>query len=282
MTIRPISADDVDFALALTNVEGWAYSRPEFERILRLPHEGSLVWIDGPPAGFVTSVQFGGTAVIGHLVVSSEFRGKKVGRSLLEECLGCLDSMGIRSVLVFSTAQGRSLYESCGFRPTRRVVSYGISDAPHGRRHVPVCPNLLPEDLDEVCAVDEEVFGDDRTIVLEDLYNGHPGFCFKTEEAGRISGYVFVRSTPIGLDIGPWVSLTGSPEDAERLIAAALSVQPGGRFDMGFFGDCPLAMGALGGYPCVKRFDVQLMVRGEDRYPSSAKGALGIAAFELG
>lgn len=282
MHMRPMRVEDIDYALTQANLEGWAYTHPEFERIFRLPHRGCLVWDEGSPAGFVTSVQCGGTAVIGHLVVSAGSRGRKVGRTLLDGCLAELDAGGVESVLLFSTAQGERLYRSCGFRPTRRVISYGISATGLGERVPPTCTCILPEDLDEVCSIDERVFGDDRRAVLEDLYGGDPDMCFKSVTEGRITGYVFGRRTPMGSDIGPWTSVTGSPADAAGLVTSVLSVQPGGRFDLGLFEDSPLAMGALEGFPCVKRFDVLLMVKGEDRYPADAEGALGIAAFELG
>lgn len=282
MTIRRMTEEDIGFALALSNLEGWAYSATEFEQMFRFPHEGSLVWEEGSPAGFITSVQCGTTATIGHLVVSTEARGRNIGRRLLEASLAEIDSLDIESVLLFSTAQGERLYSSFGFRPSRGVVSYGVSTASRGVTAAPICPQLSPEDLDEACSIDERVFGDDRGDLLETLYRGHPGMCFKKVSQGRLTGYVFVRDTPIGPNIGPWASVTGSPDDAAQLLASALSVRPASRFDMGLFRDIPLAMRLVEGYQCVKRFDVMMMVRGADRYPRREDGALGIAAFELG
>lgn len=278
--MRPMDEGDIEFALRLTDNEGWAYTQSEFERILRLPHMGCYVWEEDEPIGFVTSVQFGVTAVIGHLVVAAEARGRKVGRHLLEASLRELDSEGIESVLVFSTISGERLYPSFGFRRHRSVVSYGLMAS--NRSQSPRCPALASTDMADVCRIDEAVFGDDRSALLRELWREHPDLCFKTETDGELSGFIFGRRTPLGGDFGPWCSTTGSHEDARDLVQSVLSCFRGERVDTGFFDDSPVARSVIQDTEAVKRFSVSLMVRGDDRYPSERSGALGIAGFELG
>ncbi len=278
--MRAMVKGDIDFAIGLTDHEGWAYTRPEFERILRLPHVGSYVWDDERPLGFVTSVQYGDSAVIGHLVVSGEVRGRKVGRRLLEASLRELDNAGMRSVLLYATAAGEPLYESCGFRALRGVVSYGFR-MDHGER-ARRCELLSREDLPEVCELDGELFGGDRSVLLKELHAEHPNLCFKIVRDGRLTGYVFGRRTPLGGDIGPWCSATGSMDDARGLMDSVLGCFMGERVDLGFFDDVPLIRSVLGGCEVLKQVSVKLMVRGDVRYPKERVGALGIAGFELG
>jgi len=278
--MRVMVKDDIDFAIGLTDQEGWAYTRPEFERILRLPHVGSLVWDDDGPLGFVTSVQYGDSAAIGHLVVSGEARGKKVGRRLLEASLRELDNSGIRSILLYATSAGEPLYKSCGFKALRDVVSYGFRVEP--RKSLRRNEMLSSKDLQEVCELDGGLFGDDRSELLKELFRGHPDSCFKTVRDGRITGYVFGRRTPLGGDIGPWCSVTGSVDDALGLVNSVLDYFKGERVELGFFDDVPLARSILEGCEPLKQFSVKLMVRGDVRYPRERTGVLGIAGFELG
>ena len=278
--MRAMVKDDIDFAVGLTDQEGWAYTRPEFERILRLQHAGSLVWDDEGQLGFVTSVQYGDSAVIGHLVVSGEARGRKVGRRLLEASLREIDDAGVTSVLLYATSAGERLYESCGFRAIRDVVSYGFCVCPG--EDARGCEMLSSGDLSEVCELDEELFGADRSKLLRELHGEHPDLCFKTVRDGRVTGYVFGRRTALGGDIGPWCSVTGSIDDALGLIDSVLSCFSGERVDLGFFGDVPLARSVLEDSEALKQFSVKLMVRGAVRYPKERVGALGIAGFELG
>ena len=278
--MRAMTEGDIGFALELTDREEWAYSRNEFERMFRLPHSGCLVWDEGSPSAFVTGVQYGRTAVISHLVVSGESRGRNIGRRLLEASLGELDKLGMESVLLFSTSSGERLYRSLGFCNLRDVVSYGfrVGDDLGGRR----CAGVQPEDMEEVCALDSCLFGDDRSLLLNELYAEHPDLCFKTVDGGRVTGFAFGRRTPLGGDIGPWASTSGHDEDASSLLRSVLDGFRGERVDVGFFDDVPLAMSLLDGQRREKEFRVKLMVRGGVRYPAVPQGVLGIAGFELG
>ena len=278
--MREMVEGDIDFVLGLTDREGWGYSRPELERVLRLSHLGCHVLEEDGPAGFITSIQFGETAVIGHLVVSAEARGRKVGRRLLEGTLSELDAAGTRSVVVFSTPAAERLYRSCGFRHSRPLVSMGFTVGEEEGR--PSCSRLANDDLAEVCALDEEVFGDDRSGLLKELYGEYPDLCYKDVHGGDITGYVLARRNPLGGDLGPMCSTTGSPEDALSLMESVLHRFRGERLDLGFFDDVPVLRPLMESRTSIKRIPVRLMVRGDDRYGADRVGALGIAGFELG
>ncbi len=278
--MRKMVVEDIGFVLELTDREGWGYTRPELERVLRLSRLGCHVLEEDGPAGFITSIQFGETAVIGHLVVSAEVRGKKVGRRLLEGTLSELDAAGARSVVVFSTPAAERLYRSCGFRHSRPLVSMGFTVGDEEGRHA--CAPLVDDDLAEVCALDERVFGDDRSVLLTGLYREYPDLCYKDVRGSDITGYVFARRNPLGGDLGPMCSTTGSPEDALSLMESVLCRFRGERLDLGFFDDVPALRPLIESRLSVKRIPVRLMVRGDDRYSTDRVGALGIAGFELG
>ena len=278
--MRRLTEEDLDFALELTNREGWGYSRPELERVLRLSRLGSYVWDEGGSSGFISSLHYGRTAVIGHLVVSEESRGRKVGRKLLEKALDDFDGAGFGSVVVFSTPAAERLYHSCGFERTRQLVSYGFMV--EGREASSPCERLLPEDLGEVCGIDTRIFGDDRSPFIEGLFREYPDLCYKVRRGDRIAGYCLGRRNPLGGDLGPLASLSPSPEDALALVDTFLGNFVGRRVDLGFFDDVPYLRSFMGSYASVKRIPVRLMVRGENRYSAEEAGALGIAGFELG
>ncbi len=278
--MRRLTEGDLDFALELTDREGWGYSRPELERVLRMSSMGSYLWDEGGPSGFIASLHYGRTAVIGHLVVSEESRGRKVGRMLLETALGDFDRAGFSSVVVFSTPAAERLYHSCGFERTRHLVSYGF--IVEGCGTSPPCERLLPEDLGEVCEIDKNVFGDGRSPFIEGLFREYPDLCYKVQRGGRITGYCLGRRNPLGGDLGPLTSLSPSPEDALALIGSFLGNFLGRRVDLGFFDDVPYLRSLMESYASVKRIPVRMMVRGDGRYSAGLAGALGIAGFELG
>ncbi len=261
------------------NEEQWAYSSVEIERVLSLSKDMCYVWEDEELRGFVTSLAYSSTAIIGHLLVTAENRGSGIGKGLLEHALSVLDSSGIESVIVFSTEDGSGLYERMGFSKGPKAVSYGMNvTGPISR--LPGAKPVLPEDLDEIATIDEHMFGDSRANLMERLYVEHPGLCHKiVNENGMIDGYIFARKTPIGGDIGPWVCRT---PDANNLLSSVLSSFEGSRVDMGYFEDNPNIRSIIELHTPVKNFSVRLMIRGLPRYTGDLTRVFGIAGFELG
>ena len=88
MGIRVLERSDLDFATHLTVKEGWNYTSLEIGRMLRLDPNGSFVYEDAAPLGFVTSVTYGRTGVLGHLIVSSDGRGRGIGNLLTAAAIG--------------------------------------------------------------------------------------------------------------------------------------------------------------------------------------------------
>ncbi len=276
--IRTMRTSDIDFVLNATNQVRWAYSRVEIERVLSLSKGLSYVWEDEELRGLITSMIHSSTAIIGHLLVTAGNRGVGIGRSLLEHVLSILDSSGIESVITFSTEDGTSLYERMGFSKGPKVVSYGMNVTGPFPRLTTTEP-VFPDDLDEVAAIDERLFGDSRANLLENLHADNPDLCRKTVNGGVIDGYIFARRTPLGGDIGPWICRT---HDAHHLLSSVLSSFDGMRVDMGYFEDNPNIRRIIDSHAQVKNFDVRMMTRGLPRYTGDLTRVFGIAGFELG
>ena len=276
--IRTMRSSDMGFVLNATNEMQWAYSRVEIERVISLSNGVSYVWEDEELRGFITSLIYSSTAIIGHLFVTAGYRGIGIGKSLLEHALSVLDSSGVESVIVFSTEDGSGLYEQMGFSKGPKVVSYGMNvTGPLSR--LPGAESVLPEDLDEIAAFDERIFGDSRINLMERLYAEHPDLCRKIVNDGTIDGYIFARRTPLGGDIGPWIC--GAP-DASHLLSSVMSSFECSRVDIGYFEDNPWIKPLIDSHAQVKNFNVRLMTRGLPRYTGDRTKVFGIAGFELG
>lgn len=278
--------DDVGRAISLISGEGWGYTRVDLQRMLSLCPEGSFVWdSEGGIRGVVTSVTYGSTASLGHLVISRESRGRSIGRKLLEHFIDSVDSAGVRSTILYATEQGSKLYEQYGFRATHELTAVGVlvSDSERKRMQV-VCEPVSDGDMPAICATDKEMFGDDRSPLLRHLRSEFPEHCFKLEDEGALTGYVFGRRTPIGFDIGPWVCSTGSIEDARTLLTSVMGSFPGGgRTDVSPFSDNGSALEVLGDYHRYRRAEaVKLMVRGDARYVSRRGEIFSVPGLEVG
>ena len=286
MPARVMTVDDVDLAVELINREGWGHTRIDLERILSLSPESNYVWeSNGVVRGFITSVVYERTALVAHVLVSRESRGRQIGRNLVETLLEKLDSEGTRSAVLFATEEGAKLYRKFGFETTNHMSSVGLYVREAEMRSLDCsCPRVEDDDIQELIDLDRLAFGDGRGELMQRLYRDFPEHCFKIERDGRAAGFIFGRRTPIGYDIGPWMCTTGSEGDAGMLFASVVSSFPcGGRVDVSPFLDHQGAKRVLSRYHHYKVAEtVGLMARGEHRYTRGREPVYGVAGFELG
>jgi GNAT superfamily N-acetyltransferase len=282
-----MTCEDMEFALSLIRKEGWGHTRVDLERMLSLTPDGSYVWeSEGIPRGFITSIRYKDTAMIGHLIVSSDSRGRQVGKGLVKALLEDVDSRGVSSVMLYATADGDRLYRQFGFADSgHELVAAGLLVKQAERCALrSQCAMVQEDDLDEIISQDRETFGDDRASLITRLYDDFPEHCFKVDKSGELIGFVFGRRTPIGFDIGPWLCAPDHRSDAEALLGSVIHSFPcGGRTDLSPFSSNREARSILDRfYHYRKAVSVKLMIRGAPRYVEKKDRVFGVAGFEIG
>ncbi len=283
MPMRQFQKEDIEFALDLVHREGWLYHRVELERMLDMDPEGSFLYEETERLGFITTVTYQKTGVIGHLVVTERARGRKLGQALIEHAIDYSSRRGMDSLMLFATEQGVEVYKRHGFRTIAEVFCIQAENARD--MTLPEHPDIHPvreDDLPIIGAMDASIFGDDRSRLLARLYRDHPDMCFKLERSGTIQGYAFGRTTMSANDFGPWVCISGVTADARALFRSVVS-----RFDdrsvfMGVFTDNDEAVRLASELKAQRTWRTQLMVRGEARYTGRREHSLGLVGFELG
>jgi hypothetical protein len=186
-------------------------------------------------------------------------------------------------MLLYATLEGVPLYNRLGFA-VRREVSC-IHAATVGGRGADAgtsCELVSEEDLPEIARIDSRIFGDDRSQLIDLLYEEFPENAFKIQRDGKIVGFSFGRRTPTGFDLGPWVCLSGSRKDAEDLFSATVSSLGEGTVYLGVFVDNLIAAEIADSFKKVGIWETQLMIRGNERYNTDIDKLFGVAAFELG
>ncbi len=287
MAARRMTRDDVGFALSLIHKEGWGHTRIDLERMLSLTPSGSYVWeTGGIPCGFLTSIWYDDTVMIGHLLVSSDSRGNQVGKRLVKTLLEDADSAGIRSVILYATAEGDRLYRQFGFVDSQHdLAAVGVLVGQAERLALNSgCEPVEENDLAEIISQDRETFGDDRTDLITRLHHDFPEHCFKAIQSGELIGFIFARRTPIGFDIGPWLCAPDHIEDAEALLHSVIHSLPcGGRTDLSPFSENHNVQNILAKFHHYRKAAcVKLMVRGDSRYAENRDRVCGVAGFEIG
>lgn len=283
MGMRTLGKEDINFAVSLTVEEGWYYTPAEIELMLELDPEGSFVYEEEEPLGMATCVTYGRTGVLGHLIVSKKGRGRKIGHSLVDAAIEYMEGKGADSILVNATEEAVKLYQSHGFvLHDMTLCMHSRLDSTFRRNPSADCVQLEKSDLPEVIDIDQRLFGDDRSRLIELLYEESPEGAFKIERSGNIEGFIFGRPDHVGYNLGPWVCLTGDEKDAKALFTNAVSTFDNGKIYMGAFTSNLTALKIADELPPINRWRIPMMTRGKGRYHAGTSKVFGIAAYELG
>lgn len=282
MSLREMRPEDVNFALQLTEAEGWGFARVEIERVQRIDPNGGFIWEGRVPHGFVQTLVDGDTGVVANLVVAEGSRGRKIGRALLDRALEGFAQRGVQSALLYAMPIAVDMYRRRGFQVIRQVrcMTFSKTGRPdnHGAKD---CSHMTEDDFDVVQKLDASVFGGLRRRTLEELAQEFPQHCFKCVRSGELRGYVMARTTPLGSDVGPWIARDDYA--AERLLERVLASLPPGPVYIGGFADNKHWLTLMKIHGASTKFEAQLMVRGFQRYPQeNVHEVYGIAGFELG
>jgi ribosomal protein S18 acetylase RimI-like enzyme len=224
--IRAMQPADLDFAAACTAAEGWSSEiRREFEGFFAHDPQGCLIAeAGGQPIGIGVATSYGAAGFVGELIVVPAWRGRGVGRRLLEQAVGYLQARGAHSIYLDGVPAAVSLYERAGFRKVCRSLRF-IGSLP-GQKHPGVCP-MRPEHLPDVSRLDRQAFGADRGFFLARRLALYPERCYVLEEAGDMAGFIMGRQGGEYVPVGPWLARPGVAHP-ERLLES-LAAGIGGR-----------------------------------------------------
>jgi len=214
MTIRTMRDADLDFAAESAALENWpSETREAFENFLRHDPAGCFVAeIDGRPAGICVATAYRRSGFIGEIIVRKETRGRGIGPRLLEHAVNYLKGRGAEAVYLDGVERAVPFYESVGFRRVCRSLRFlGHIE---GRTHPALRP-MLRDDLKDVCRLDRDSFGDDRSYFLERRLAAHPRFAKVLESEARIAGFILGIQGRGLVAAGPWIARA----EAERPLA---------------------------------------------------------------
>jgi GNAT superfamily N-acetyltransferase len=219
LVVRLLNKEDIPFALAQTEREGWDTTAESFEMHLVLDPEGCfLALVDDEPAGMVAATRFHDTGWIGDLIVEPAHRGRGVGTLLMERALGFLEAAGRTTQRLEADPAGISIYKKLGFVHEYESPRFRLDESPGPTRAVSsVGSGLEPG---EAAAFDRPIFGDDRTELLGEIVK-RARAVYRYPSSGSLSGYLVVQPSRAGARVGPW--LAKDPEIAEKLLRWALA-----------------------------------------------------------
>ena len=223
MNIRQMTSQDIDFAAKLTAMENWASeTREVFEAFLEYHPQGCFIAeVDNKRIGMIVAAPYQTTGFLSELIVHKESRATGAGPVLFQHAIDYLHGLGIRNIYLDGVEKAAPYYAHVGFRKICRSMRFigPIRGRPHS--HVRA---MLPEDIESIIEIDNDIFGDDRGFFLRWRFSRYPQYCIVMEIDGCIQGYILGMG---GRDIvcaGPWVVLSDVERPLDLLEALALHV----------------------------------------------------------
>ena len=225
--IRALTVEDLNDALALSTIVGWNQRLADWRMLLRLAPIGSFAaLVDARIVGTAMGIDYGGFAWIAMMLVDPGYRGRGLGRRLLEAAMGALPAN--LPVRLDATPLGRPLYEHYGFEEEATLSRYVTNDAARGAASPgealegsrDIRP-LAASDLDIVIQQDRETFSGTRGALLEWALDDAPCYAYVARSADSRINYCLGRQGRQFDQIGPVVA--SDDDSARALVSAALA-----------------------------------------------------------
>jgi GNAT superfamily N-acetyltransferase len=205
MTLRFLDHSDITAGMALKDFAGWNQTAADWERFLRASPVGCFAAeIHGKVVGTSATIVYEDRfAWVGMVLVDPEYRKRGIGTRLLERAVEHLDKLGIPTIKLDATPQGKPIYEKMGFVPEYEIERWVLH-----REAVPL-PSVARAgvpDIERIIEHDREIFGADRGELLRSLHLDAPDFTLASELEGEIIGYALGRGGSHADHLGPWMA----------------------------------------------------------------------------
>jgi GNAT superfamily N-acetyltransferase len=225
VAVRLLTEDDLGDALALSSTAGWNQRADDWHMLVNLAPAGSFAATSANRiVGTAVGIDYGEFSWIAMMLVEPAYRGRGLGRRLLEAALDAVPAD--TPVRLDATPLGRPLYQAYGFEDettlTRWIVDAFSGELPNG--DAPVgdlrARRLTGADLASVAERDADVFGGMRRRVLDWALNSAPAYAHVIDTAGAATPvqYCFGRHGRLFNQIGPVVA---AGDEAARTLARA-------------------------------------------------------------
>lgn len=216
--VRLLAIDDLGACQRLAEGREWGREDHKWRFLFSVGDVYGIDDGDGELAGTVVSTPYGkDVTAISMVLVAKQFERRGLGGRLMRHAM---DNAGTASLCLTATEYGRPLYERLGFRSMGLCTTYkGESDGPSKRG---VSVPVEASDMPGIHALDTEVFGADRSQLVEGL----PTFCetlrVVRDETGVV-GYGGAWRNDGVVIVGPVIA-----QDTETALALVEEVVPEG------------------------------------------------------
>jgi GNAT superfamily N-acetyltransferase len=267
--LRKLTPNDIAAALELSCEAGWNQTENDWRRLLNLSPEGCLaIEVSGEISATATLIAYERRlAWIGMVLTRVAYRGRGFAKRLMSEALQLADSLGVESVKLDATDQGKPLYEKLGFRGEQAVERWECEKVDVTAVHVPSTGFIRAP-----FSLDESAFGANRSTLLQSLAKSNSPIVLNKSYAMTRRGRVFEY-------LGPCVSET--VEAARHVITSALGRHSGQSCYWDLLPANTTAVALAHELGFVPKRHLTRMVRGKD-HRGNDQQIYALAGFEFG
>lgn len=210
MHFREMTKLDVLTGLRLNTLAGWNQTDADWFRFLDASPAGCFVAEQNARVlGTATTISYKDRfAWIGMVLVDPEYRKQGIGTQLLKRTIQYLDQRTIPTMKLDATPQGEPLYRKLGFVTEYEIERWILKRTINTIASVGPSPKVLLHDAQLQCILklDQEVFGADRSFLLNSLRDSSPDLAIGAWSNGLPQGYAFGRSGLFADQLGPWMA----------------------------------------------------------------------------
>lgn len=224
LQIRTMRGSDIPFAIRLCDQDKWGVTRDDLERILRLDRKGSFVAYDGARTlGLATSTSYGSKlAWIGNVIVDRNYRGKEIGRRLVEHTVSYLKRRRVRHMALYCFEENVKFYKRLGFVQEASFVRLKRKGKTANFRPSAVNFEDTPR-LNQLLAIDRLAFGADRSELIRLVIAKKIGFWIARSTGSKIRSCMMVRKYEDMCEFGPWISVNANRDELTETLRRALN-----------------------------------------------------------
>ena len=220
---RLMTGKDLPSGLRLNTLAGWNQTAADWRGFLENSPAGCFVAeLDGQIVGTAATIIYENRfAWIGMVLVDPEFRNRGIGTQLLHKAIEHLDHLGIATMKLDATPLGKPIYLKLGFVPEYEIERWTLKRPAPVEPAQPVwCPNLEHAQIARICEFDRELFGADRSYLLQSLDRRAPELTNIAWKDDRPHAYSFGRKGLFADHLGPCAAM--DPKIAEQLLRSFL------------------------------------------------------------
>lgn len=219
--IRVMTEADFEFAVGLTEQEGWLHRSVDFRRLTDFEPAGCFIaWEKGEPVGTICSTSQGDYAFLSCLIVKPGCRGRALGELLMRRAMAYQIGRGAKTIELDGVIAAVPLYRRLGFRD--KYLSLRFQRPAASISSIPALSRPAP-DLDTLCAYDRSRTGVDRSHILSRFASEFAESFFCSLAGARLQGYAFVRPRIRNIvSLGPLIA--DSPEIAKIILGEIIAV----------------------------------------------------------